>query len=98
LGEYYSRTPTEWPSQLIKLSIAGNSYQTNLINNLPNVQKLALYNLRINISNLPFTLKKIVLSNEDKTKFLDKIPFGCELVFTDKKDKKENIQNPAEII
>jgi CRISPR/Cas system-associated endoribonuclease Cas2 len=69
------------PSNLIQLSITNNN--NVLINNLPlhleilyisfNLKKYNNY-----ITNLPFTLKEIVIKNENYINYI-KIPFGCKL-------------------
>jgi hypothetical protein len=58
----------------------------NLINNLPlwieEVYIMFRYYDKYNkeITNLPITLKKIIIEDEIYLKYITKIPFGCDIV------------------
>lgn len=67
-------------SNLKYLSLDGNKYQKFLLNNLPdNLEVIRFTNLQIEVNNLPFLLKKIIIDDQQKINLITKIPFGCEV-------------------
>ena len=72
-------------------------YNKNIVNNLPtSIEILIILVIDEKMSNLPITLKKIILSNAYYEKYIDKIPFGCELIiFDEKQHYNEYLENIA---
>jgi hypothetical protein len=88
LGGIYSYILVNVPETLNTLYICGSIENKLVIDNLPNIENLIFYNLQIELTNLPITIKKIKLIcyTINTYKFLQKIPFGCKIV--DKNDKE----------
>ena len=63
------------------LSIDGNNKQLNILNNLPlNLFVIKFTDLGVQLTNLPFNLKEIYLIGELDKNFVEKIPFGCDVI------------------
>lgn len=74
------------------LSIDGTNEQLNILNNLPsNLSVIKFTNLSTTIDNLPTNLKEIYLFSDSQRKYLQKIPFDCNVIIY--KDTTQIIEN-----
>ena len=74
------------------LSIDGTNEQLNILNNLPsNLSVIKFTNLNTIIDNLPTNLKEIYIFSDSQRKYLQKIPFDCNVIIY--KDTTQIIEN-----
>ena len=82
LGYSFDKDLEYIPSSIFHLTIYNNNEK--ILNNIPGfIEELKLNQLITTkkIDNFPFCLKKLIVKNSDKKYLMDKIPFGCEIVY-----------------
>lgn len=69
----------------------GKNFNTNKLDDLPNVKILKIVNITKNLNNLPFNLESLII-NRNHEKFAIKLPFGCVIKYICDSDDKNNLQ------
>jgi hypothetical protein len=82
LGGIYSHILKDIPVTLTTVYICGSNENKIVIDNLPNtIVNLIFFNLEIEITNLPTSVKniKLMCHSQLTLRYLNKIPFGCKI-------------------